>query len=209
MKHTLFLPLILPLCVIACSEPAPMRGASSATQPGANGTSTAPPGASHLPTSSPKAPMNAAPFDLVLRVENGNRLVAVLHNNASQPYSVVADIGIQPVTLTVEGPKGPVKAFDSRMVQKFDRTVYEHTFTTVAAGADEQVQFANIRDDGGTASLKWGPFQFEDLPPGTYKARAELDSQIADYQDSNGGKAKKSDAWLGKVTSNEVTFQVH
>lgn len=204
MKHALSLLATLPLAlsVIACSEPAPVRGGT--TPSGDNGTTSSVASAPNPPSSPPKAPMNAGPLELELRLENGNRLVAVLRNNGSKPYAVVADTGIQPVALLLTGPQGEVKPFDSRMVQKFDRTVRENTFTTLAPGATEQVQFANVQ--GG--ALRWGPFQFESLPPGNYKARAILDSQIADYSDGNGGSTKKADAWIGKVTSNEVSFQI-
>lgn len=181
-----------------------MRGASPSPNGAPNTTNNAGNAGAAAPSTSTKGSMISSPLDMVLRVEGGNRLVAVLHNHGTAAVSVVADSRLQPVRLELTGPSGRVEGFDTRMVQKFDATVYENSFTTLAPGQDAQVQFANVQDGG----LQWGPFKFESLPAGTYKAQAVLDSRVEDYQDANGKPAKKADAWTGTVRSNEVSFQV-
>ncbi len=193
-----------------------MKEASSAaaTRSGAPTAATAPvtPGgpSPSQPTSSvpTKAPMNNATFEIHLRVEPGPRLVAVLHNASSAPHAVVADSQLQAAELVLVGPKGAATAFDTRSVEKFDNTVHEYSFTTVAGGADAPLGDAKVQGSGGSAVLQWGPFRFESLPPGSYKAHVVLDSVLNEYQDDNHKRVKKADAWVGKVTSNEVTFQV-
>ncbi|MFO0587368.1 MAG: hypothetical protein U0441_07510 [Polyangiaceae bacterium] len=187
---------------LGCSEPAPMRGASPT--PNGTGNPGVTPPSPATSTSTTKGTMISSPLDLVLRVEGGNRLVAVLHNHGGAAVSVVADSRLQPVQLELTGPSGRVEGFDTRMVQKFDATVYENSFTTIAPGQDAEVQFANVQGGG----LQWGPFKYESLPAGTYKAQAVLDSRIEEYQDAQKKPAKKADAWTGTVRSNEVTFQV-
>lgn len=150
----------------------------------------------------------AAPIELRLRVDPGPTLTAELHNASPAPLSVVTDSVLQPAELVLTGPSGAVTPFDTREIQKFDNTVHEASFTTVAPGATVPLGTGKVTGSGGNASLQWGPFRFESLPPGAYRAKVVLKSTITEYVDDAGQRVKKADAWTGTVTSPEVALQV-
>lgn len=194
------------------SDPTPVKEAASATGGAATTASggpktTAPGGSTGAPATTTKGSMNTATFEIRLTA-SGATLTAVLHNHSSAPQSVVLKPFLQPSELILTGPKGAVKPFDTREVQKFDATVRQGSFTTIAAGADQALEKATVQGGGGSATLQWGPFRFESLPAGTYTAKVVLKSALTDYEDDQGRSQKKADAWTGTVTSNEVSFQV-
>jgi hypothetical protein len=147
--------------------------------------------------------MVSAPLEIRLTAtKNGVR--ATLRNLSSTTQTVLHDSLLQPSSLELTGPGGSViTPFDSRSIKKFDNTVRESSFTDIGAGKEIPLFDAEVQN----GELRWGPYQYKKLAPGTYTAKAVFHSAVDSYQDG-GSTKKKAGVWLGTVTSAPVTFQV-
>jgi len=162
---------------------------------------------SHLPAQKGDAAMAESPWELRLSVTDGIKLRVGLHNRSRTAQVYLYDFNIQPTELILIAPSGKrIEPFDSRSLEKFDNTVYREMYRQAAPGSDVILTEASLESG---SNLRWGPFEFTNLPAGAYRAQAVWHSKTNHYYDP---KSKRTgvvkDVWLGAVTSNTVEVTV-
>jgi len=150
----------------------------------------------------PKAP----PFAIRLTATEGPGLRAVLRNESPVEQVFLHESNLQPSRLVlVNGSGVEATAFDSRSVKKFDNTVLEAMYARLAPGSEAPFGEVRFTRGGDGFEVTWGPFQFEKLPPGAYKARVVWKSAQDSWTDTEAGThGRVAGIWLGEVRSNEV-----
>ncbi len=155
-----------------------------------------------LLTAEPPKPV----FSLLLQLDQ-QTLRASLRNNSSTPQKYFHDPRLQPVTLKITGPHGPLKPTDRRANAKFDPTPHQSIFQTLPPRSTVLLLEATLADD----VLRWGQFVFDwaDEPKGLYQVTAALNHQQNRWVDS---ETKKSgvypDLWRGLLTSPPVSLKI-
>ncbi|MCX6608418.1 MAG: hypothetical protein NTV52_33185 [Acidobacteria bacterium] len=145
-------------------------------------------------------------FSLLLQLDQ-QTLRASLRNNSSTPQKYFHDSRLQPVTLQIKGPKGPLKPTDRRANAKFDPTPHRSIFQTLAPGSTILLLEATLADH----VLRWGQFVFDwaDEPKGSYQISAALDHKQNRWVDN---ETKQSgvypDLWRGLLASAPVSLKI-
>lgn len=148
-----------------------------------------------------------APFVITLTQTQERELRAIIKNQSTEPQMVLHDSDLQPsiLMLTVQGKEVP--SFDSRSIKKFDNTVYRSSYTTLPPEGELELGRAQFKASGRTYQVRWGPYQFDQLAPGHYKARVGFKSDRDEWVDDDTEERGKHQLWKGMVLSNEV--EVH
>ena len=147
------------------------------------------------------------PFEIRLS-GNGPELKAMLVNRSSVPRSALCDGELQPSRLEIVSSTGKrVKAFDSRSIMKYDNTVHCRLFKSVQPGRDLEMGAVKFKKSGEGFEASWGPYRFETVPAGEYKARVIWTSEFDTCFDEETEQQRKlANVWLGRIQSNEVTL---
>ncbi len=149
------------------------------------------------------------PFEIRLTA-SGPELKAVLVNRASTKQMLIHETHLQASTLELVSSTGSLpKPYDSRKIKKNDITPYCGLYTTLHPGtklALGSVRFQKSRD-GYTG--QWGPFNFDELPAGEYRALVTWQSERTQCLDETTRQMRKLPSiWRGVVRSNQVTFRL-
>jgi len=149
------------------------------------------------------------PFEIRL-ISNGSDLKAVLVNLSRVPQKLLDDPHLQASTLELISSTGREhKPYDSRRIMKYDTTPYCGLFQPLAPGKKlvlESVRFRKLRDGYAAA---WGPFNFEEIPPGDYRAVVTWRNERARCVDEGTRRMRTlPTVWQGFVRSNEVTLHL-
>jgi len=139
---------------------------------------------------------SSTPFELVLGQIAPLRLRLSLRNISKQPQLFLHDTLIQPSRLLLAG----VEPQDDRAIEKFNNAAPLEMFHTLAPGKTVELISAQFEKRDGAWRIHWGPFQFNNLRPGTHSVGAEW------YAARRPDAAPASTAiWKGKVTSNRLS----
>src|SRR5262245_35287917 len=151
--------------------------------------------------------VSESPWELRLSVTDGVHLRAVLYNRAKTQQTYLYHSKIQPTELILTAPSGErVESFDTRAEAKFDNTVYREMFRQAAPNSDVTLTEASVESDH---TLRWGPFLFSNLAPGSYRATAVWRSETNQYYEPKASRTSvMKDVWMGTVTSNTVEIRV-
>lgn len=151
------------------------------------------------------------PFRIVVRVDSGKRLEAVLENTSQVEQIYLIRSLIQPSRLLIRTRDGKeLQAFDKRTTMKFDNTAYRAMFKTLRPGETAAIDSSTFKPDSkGGYSISWGPFTYENLPAGEYSVRVDWTSAITEAYDADTRSWEDiENLWLGTVISNEVQIQL-
>jgi hypothetical protein len=219
--------LLAPLLLAACAAPAsPAR--EQVAQTSATPTASIAPSATAPPSPAPKdtaamnnsdpleadsppdpPPSGPPPFEIRLRVTAGPGLEVTVRNKSSRSQRYLHDSLLQPSRLELTSPGGrAVKPFDSREIAKFDTRVRKAMFEEIGPGEEAALYEVQITPDQHGKEIYWGPYQFSNLAPGTYRARVVWQSEIDTYFDDSNARRRVRGVWKGTVTSNEVKIRV-
>jgi hypothetical protein len=149
------------------------------------------------------------PFEIHL-TPSGSELKAVFVNRSSSEQKLLQEGHLQATTLELISSTGSThKPYDSRLIKKYDTTPYCYLFQTLAPGKKRvlaSVRFRKARD--GYAG-EWGPFNFEEIPPGDYQARVTwLSERTQCFDEGTRQMRKLPSVWRGVVHSNQVTLHL-
>lgn len=103
-----------------------------------------------------------------------------------------------------------IRGYDYRERKDYDHTIYSERDYHVL-NPDQEAElitacFVSIRD---TPRFQWGPFQFQSLEPGKYRAYLEFHIITNDWTDKKTGiRHELKDVWLGKITSEKIGFVI-
>lgn len=149
------------------------------------------------------------PFEIRLTA-NGSELKATLLNRSAKKQPFLSDTNLQASTLELLAANGmPSKHYDSRLLMKIDNKPYCHLFQTAAPGSKLDLGTVQFRKSRDGYSGQWGPFNFDELPAGEYRARVIWHSERAQCLDDSTGKMRAlPSVWRGMVRSNQVTLQL-
>lgn len=130
-------------------------------------------GARNVESHARSIPEGQSPFALALAATDGEGLRFSIRNVSSAPQAYLCDPSLQPSSLLIRGPDGKRHApRDDRAIKKQNLSPEPEDYRTLAPGATDTVYEAAFeRNDDGYA-LKWGPFAYRGLPPGSYRVRA-------------------------------------
>lgn len=146
-------------------------------------------------------------LDLVLSPVKDLGLEARLHNRSNASVWLLLDADLQPSRLTLTGPNGrTAQPFDERTRRKFDTSVSDAMYTEIAAGSSVVLASESFELSSGTYELKWGPYLFSELPPGSWRAQVELESKITWVTKGGQEQPAQHRVWKGKLQSNELTI---
>ncbi len=149
------------------------------------------------------------PFEIRLAAK-GTELKAVLVNRSSSKQGVLQEPQVQASTLELVSATGSrPNPFDSRMIKKNDTTSYCQLFLTLPPGTKLVLGSVSFRKSRDGYEGQWGPFNFEELPPGEYQARVIWHSERAQCFDESTRQTRKLPSiWRGVVRSNQVTVRL-
>ncbi len=149
------------------------------------------------------------PFEIRLTA-SGSDLKAVLVNVSSKDQRVLQDVHLQASTLELISATGSTqKPYDSRMIKKLDTTPYCGLFQPLPPGKKLVLGSVRFRKGRDGYAAQWGPFNFEELPPGDYQARVDWMSERGQCLDESTRQMRKlSPLWRGVVHSNQVTLHL-
>jgi hypothetical protein len=144
-------------------------------------------------------------------IASDSLLKAVLVNRSSSEQKLLCGPRLQASTLelfsTTTGSRP--KPYDSRKIGKFDATPYCHLFQTIEAGKKMLLAAVHFRKSRDGYSGAWGPFNFDELPPGDYQARVTWLSERSQCLDDGTGKMSRLPSiWRGVIQSNQVTLHL-
>jgi hypothetical protein len=151
--------------------------------------------------------MAESPWELRLSVTGGVKLRAVLHNRSKLRQTYLYHSELQPTELILTLPAGErIKPFDTRANAKFDNTIYREMYRQAAPESDVTLTEATVEPGG---ALRWDPFLFRNLAPGTYHAQVVWRSETEQYYDPKSQRTSAiKDVWKGEVLSNTVELRV-
>jgi len=149
------------------------------------------------------------PFEIRL-IAKGPELKAMLVSRSAAEQPLLHDAHLQAATLELVSSVGiGPKPYDSRLIMKYDTKPYCQLFQTLSPGKKLElgsVRFQKARD--GYAG-QWGPFNFEEVPPGDYQARVTWHSDRGQCFDESIRQMRKVPSlWRGMVRSNQVTLHL-
>jgi len=151
------------------------------------------------------------PFELRLELTSGPGLRATLVNLSSTPQAVLHHDALQPSrVILIDAAGGEARPFDERTREKSDATLYRSLYVALAPRARQELYAESFRrTEEGTYELWWGPYHYEGLKPGEYRARVEWKSQ-ADrwYDEATGKQGQMTGIWKGTVASPEVKVRL-
>lgn len=149
-------------------------------------------------------------FEILLSLTTpGPALEAVLVNRSGVEQTVLRSSDLQPSHLVLRDASGRELApFDERTRRKYDRSVSRGMYVKAPPGGSIPLGRAAFRRlPGGKYELRWGPFQFREIPPGLWKARVRLDSTI-DYVTEKGHRVPLPGVWKGTAVSGEIDVRL-
>ena len=151
-----------------------------------------------------------SPFVLRLIVFDGPGLRAELVNIDSKPHAFLHNAFHQPVKLTLKSSPGKIiLPSDSRRIEKRSLVVTPDMYVALKPGKTDSLLSADFIDDEGTFQLLWGPFHYDGLHPGRYRASAEWKSTLDEWTDPETGNCgRKPAVWKGSLKSGEVEFEL-
>jgi hypothetical protein len=146
------------------------------------------------------------PFELVLVAGEGPSLRALLRNATVTDQWILHDDLAQPSLLVLLDAKGnPVAVADERAGAKPAEGVAKRDFRVVTSGGAVTLREEPFVADGTRYQLHWGPYVFNGVPPGDYRARAVLTSTADTWTDpKTHQRGVIKGLWKGKLESNEV-----
>jgi hypothetical protein len=149
------------------------------------------------------------PFEIRLTVR-GSEVTAMLINRSSSRQVLVHDARLQPATLELISATGSEhKPYDSRTIMKYDTTPYCQLFPTLAPGKKLELGTARFQKSRDGFRGQWGPFNFEEVPPGDYQVRVTWHSERAQCVEEGAKQMRKlTTVWRGIVRSNQVTLRL-
>jgi hypothetical protein len=119
----------------------------------------------------------------------------ILHDDVAQPSSLVL--------LDAKGT--PVAASDERGDAKPADGVGKSDFRAVASGGAVTLREEPFVADGARYQLHWGPYIFNGVPPGEYRAHAVFSSLADTWTDPKTHQhGVIKGLWKGRLQSNEV-----
>ncbi len=134
---------------------------------------------------------------------------ATLKNTSRRPQPVLHSLDLQPSQLRLVNAAGQeVTPFDARAIKKLDNTVYRESFELLAPGAAMPLFTLEVRGPGGRRTLRWGPFHYQNLGAGDYRASVVWVSEEQTYLDATGGLVTMPGVTRGRFASNEITLFV-
>ena len=172
-------------------------------------------------TNLPNAMQNI-PFKIVLKIPEKTNppspldaypsLVAHLVNTSQKSEKIFYNDLRQPSWLELTGPDGKkVTPDDKRAIMEYNPTIQCEEFEELPPQGERFLGSVSFRHTDKGYSGEWGTYEFKNLPPGAYTARAVWASEKDSCQNDSGATAKQlptklSDIWLGEVTSNSLTI---
>ncbi len=155
-----------------------------------------------------KIAVNRPPMEIRLELSESLRLQATLinHSSVTRPYLHTrfyqqCKLNLMPLD------KEPLIPFDYRSRSVPAPLQREH-FKFVDSGDSVSLQVAEFIAKEAQYEITWGPFRFQNVPPGRYRAQVEWESHrdfpesAGIYPDWGGGQP----VWKGNLHSNEVIF---
>lgn len=156
--------------------------------------------------------MDSAPLELRLAFGAGPGLVAEIANLSKVPQSYLHDSFHQPSRLVLKSADGKtLKPFDSRAIMKRSNVLEADMYDSVEPGEADTLldETFTASDDGTTWELSWGPFRYEGLVPGKYKAKVTWKSLKDSWSDSEAGTTGRvKGLWKGTLKSQELAFEL-
>ena len=155
--------------------------------------------------------MNKSPFIIELDADQNQVIRAKLINRSNSDQLFLSVGFLQRSELVLISASGRcVTAFDTRSIKKYDNTVYKHSFQMLNFG--ESVPFGESKfkkDARGNYSLRWGPFEFNDVTPGVYNVQVLWESRMDSWYSSEENRLIRiNGVWLGSLYSNEVNINL-
>jgi len=149
------------------------------------------------------------PFEIRLTA-SGSELKAVLVNRSSSKQVLFHEAHLQASTLELVSSTGSRhNPYDSRMLKKYDTTPYCSLFLTLPPGTKLSLGSARFKQTREGYAGQWGPFNFDELPAGEYRALVTWQSERAQCLDESTRQMRKLPAvWKGLVYSNQVTLRL-
>jgi hypothetical protein len=160
------------------------------------------------PAAGPGTAAAPSPLRIELTTSPGPGLRALLVNASKIEQPVLHDPRIQASRLVLVGEKTRRKAAttDTRRATKLDTTVRKENYELLPPGGSKLLcdeRFA--KGDDGIYRLRWGPYLFEKIEPGPYKAHVVFESERDTY--TQGGSPRRLEGvWKGTVKSNEISI---
>lgn len=150
------------------------------------------------------------PFEIRLAA-SGSDLKAVLVNRSSTPQMLLQDAQLQTTTLELLSATGSAhQPYDARMIKKVDNNPYCNLFLTLPPGKKLLLGWVRFKQKRDGFTGEWGPFNFDELPPGKYQAKVTWLSERAQCLDETTRQMRKLPrVWRGVVHSNQVTLHLH
>jgi hypothetical protein len=149
------------------------------------------------------------PFEIRLTV-SGPELKAVLVNRSSAKQVLFHETNLQASTLELVSATGSHhNPYDSRMLKKYDTTPYCRLFLTLPHGTKLELGTVRFKKSRDGYVGQWGPFNFDELPPGDYQALITWQSERTQCFDEDTRQMRKlATVWRGIVRSNQVTLHL-
>jgi hypothetical protein len=149
------------------------------------------------------------PFEIELTC-SGVELKATLINRSRAAIPVIQSEDLQPSQLSLTSSDGKQQPFfDERSLMKYDNTPYCHLFASLAPGQRLDLESARFKKSAGKYATAWGPYSFDNLVPGDYRAQVTWRGLFDECFDEDTQKPRKiPGAWTGEVQSNEVKLRL-
>jgi hypothetical protein len=149
------------------------------------------------------------PFEINLTA-SGAKLKAAIVNRGALDQQLLHDPNLQASTLEIISATGsPHKPYDSRLIKKFDTTPYCQLFQRLSRGKKLELGTARFQKSRDGYTGQWGPFNFDEVPPGDYLVRVVWNSDRTQcFDESTRQMRKLPSLWRGVVRSNQVTLRL-
>ena len=148
-------------------------------------------------------------FKLNLELIDGKILKAELQNISSSTQLILHNAVQHSELIILDAHKNQVTSFDDRSVKKFDNAIYRDAYIELPVGASTSLMQTELKKAADGISIKWGPFVFKHIKPGTYSAYVVWNSNIDEWEDEETGKKGKFPTiWKGVVRSNSIELNV-
>ena len=123
----------------------------------------------------------------------------VLHSDAIQASELIL----------TRNDNETLTAYDVRSNEKIDNTVYQYMFTSLESGTKIELFRLETTCAAENNRVTWGPYRFENVDAGKYRARIRWTSLIDTFIDEETGEVHKMPhVWLGTVESKDVVFDI-
>jgi hypothetical protein len=154
---------------------------------------------------------SGVPFAIRLSINGDKGLRAILQNRSSVSQTFLHHTDLQPSKLVLTDATGrEITFFDVRSIEKFDNTVYRRLYAELLPGKEQLLHEEKFRADGkGRYKILWGPYQYEGLTAGSYKAHVRWTSALDSWFDEETKqKGRMDNIWKGQIKSNEVEIRL-